>query len=230
MIFPQYTVAISSSINNNLLKSTFLSKSSIRQINLGIVIPSEPKIISREVTLGFLGRLIEEKGIFNLLDAVKMLETDKIMFKLIIRGKGETDKIMRFIKSGQMENYVSLSPSLYEENEVYKGIDVLVLPSMLNEGLPLSILEAAVRRILIVTTGAGGIGDFIVNQVTGITLVSTSPEQIAATLKEAILNYNNYESILENSYVKAKNEFSLEQMTTKYEQFYSTVINSNSID
>src|ERR1035437_5391663 len=64
-IFPDFASAASKSICNNLRRTSFIKKNKIIQINYGV---KGPEIYnSREglITLGFLGRLIKEKGIFN---------------------------------------------------------------------------------------------------------------------------------------------------------------------
>ena len=178
------------------------------------------------ITLGFFGRLIKEKGIFNLLESVKILSLENLNFKLIIRGKGELENISTFIDRNNLSGIISIKSPSSDEEEIYKSINVLVLPTRLNEGLPISILEAAARRILVVSTDTGGVKDFLNDEQTGVMLDSVDPVTITHALKEIILNYYKYLPILDNALKKVKNEFSLKVMNKKYEELYNRILDS----
>jgi len=228
LIFPDFASAVSKSIFNNLLSTSFIKKNKITQINLGVKAARIYQSHKELITLGFLGRLIKEKGIFNLLESAKILVSDNLNFRLIIKGKGEMNKIMAFIEQNNLSGIISIIPPSSDEDEIYKDIDVLVLPTRFNEGLPLSILEAAARRILIVTADAGGVKDFLQDHQTGIMVGSLKPAIIAQALKDIILNYDKYLPILDNALKKVKTEYSLEIMNKEYEILYNRILGSAS--
>ena len=221
IIFPDIAVAVSKTIKLNLQKTSYIDKNRIEQINNGVQIPSLKKSGNDIITFGFIGRLIKEKGIFDLLEAIKQLNTENTKFRLIIRGKGEIEKITDFVRINNLGSFVLFADVSNDEDEIYKSIDILILPSKMNEGMPLSILEAAARGILVVTTRSGGIEDFIANGKTGILLDSTEPEILAGAIKIILANYNSYNEIIENALSKVKDDFSIEKMTLKYEKLYS---------
>jgi len=223
-IFPDFAAAASLSIKLNLYHTTYFHENRIIQINYGVEVPDKKRSVNKIITIGFLGRLIKEKGIFNLLEAVNILAAENTDFRLIIRGKGETDKITDYIKLNKLTSIVTLTPVSYDEEEIYRGIDILLLPTKMNEGLPISILEAAARGILVVSTRAGGIEDFIENGKTGILLESTEPEKLAATIKDIVNCYGNYTDVIENARSKVMSDFSIDQMTVKYEKLYSKIL------
>jgi glycosyltransferase involved in cell wall biosynthesis len=227
IIFPDVAVAVSQSIKLNLLRTININESRIKQINNGVKIAGKKKTVNNIITFGFLGRLIEEKGLFNLLDAVKILSAENIDFRLIIRGKGETDKISEYIILNNLNRIAILAQASNDEEEIYKNIDVLLLPSKMNEGMPLSILEAAAREILVVSTRAGGIEDFIENGKTGILLESIEPKKLAGSIREIIKNFNSYSNLIKSARIKVLSDFSLVQMTAKYEELYSEILSVN---
>jgi glycosyltransferase involved in cell wall biosynthesis len=221
IIFPDMTVAVSQTIKLNLLSTSYIPENKIKLINNGVDTPDNKRTANNLLTMGFLGRLISVKGIFNLLKAVAILSQDKTNFRLIIRGKGETEEIIKFINLNKLNSMVTLAGVSDNEETIYHGIDILVLPTKMNEGLPISILEAAARGILVVSTNAGGIGDFIEDEITGIILKSTEPDELAKVLKEIICNYDNFTGIIKNAHTKIKKDFSLDQMTSKYKKLYN---------
>jgi L-malate glycosyltransferase len=225
-IFPDFASAVSESVYNNLRNTSFIKKNKITQINLGVKVHEIYQPLEGVITLGFFGRLIKEKGIFNLLESVKILSSGNLNFRLIIKGKGELNKITEFIEQNNLSGIISITPPSSDEEEIYKDINVLVLPTRLNEGLPISILEAASRRILVVSADAGGVRDFLQDQQTGVMLGSLDPMTIAYSLKEIILNYNKYLPILDNALKKIKDEFSIEVMNKRYDELYNRILGS----
>ena len=225
-IFPDFASAASESICNNLKKTSLIKNNKITQINYGVKIPEISHSRKEVITFGFFGRLIQEKGIFNLLESVKILASDNLNFRLIIKGKGELKRIMEFIEKNNLSGFITITPPSSDEEQIYKDIDILVLPTRLNEGLPISILESAARKILVVSADAGGVMDFLQNQQTGVMLSSLDPKIIAQALKDIILHYNNYLPLLDNAHRKVKNEFSLELMNKKFEELYNRILDS----
>ena len=224
LIFPDFAVAVSKSIYSNLISSSFIDKNKITRINLGVNIPENYCPPSGIITFGFFGRLIKDKGIFELLESVKMLASENLTFRLIIKGRGELNEITAFIEKNKLSQIISIIPPSYDEAEIYKEINVLVLPTRLNEGLPISILEAAARRILIVSADAGGVKDFLVDQQTGLMLGSTDPASIAHVLKNIILGYDKFAPLINNALIKVKNEFSLDVTNRNYEDLYKKLL------
>jgi glycosyltransferase involved in cell wall biosynthesis len=228
LIFPDFAVAVSKSIYDNLISTSLIDKNKIASINLGVKIPENYCPPSEIITFGFFGRLIKEKGIFELLESVKILASENLNFRLIIKGKGELDQIIAFIGKNKLSRIISIVPPSYDEMDIYKEINVLVLPTRLNEGLPISILEAAARRILIVSADAGGVKDFLKDQQTGLMFASIDPASIAYTLKEIILGYDKFVPLINNALIKVKNEFSLDIMNQKYEELYKKLLETTS--
>lgn len=90
----------------------------------------------------FLGRLVPEKGITYLIEAFKMLHTDK---KLVIAGgSSDTDDYASALRAMAADNARILFTGFVQGQlleELYSNAYVYVLPSDL-EGMPLSLLEA----------------------------------------------------------------------------------------
>lgn len=107
-----------------------------------------PDCISEKFGLGtdsyilFLGRLVPEKGIHYLIDAYRMLNTDKKL--VIVGGTSDTDTYVQGLKQKAEGNENILFTGFVQGRmleELYSNAYVYVLPSDL-EGMPLSLLEA----------------------------------------------------------------------------------------
>ena len=90
----------------------------------------------------FLGRIVPEKGVTYLIEAFKMLNTDK---KLVIAGgSSDTDVFMQELKElAKDDNRIIFTGFVQAQilEELYSNSFVYSLPSDL-EGMPLSLLEA----------------------------------------------------------------------------------------
>ncbi len=224
VLFPDAAVAISPSIEKNLLETTFLHKRKIFRINYGVEIRDIFKPSDENIALGFVGRLIREKGIYQLIEAFKEITTER--FRLIICGDGpEKNNILKIIQNEGPASNIRLIPPTIEIDQVYKLIDILILPTSLNEGLPISILEALVRKIIVVTTEKGAIKDIIVDNETGFILKDNTVAGIIENVDYLVKNSRLLGDIKEKGYNKVKNDYSIDVMLEGYKRLYLKMLN-----
>jgi glycosyltransferase involved in cell wall biosynthesis len=241
LIFPDIAVSISRRIEKNLQDTLLIKGSKIKNINYGIFLPyknkeemeeSRKKIRkerlnakqANQITIGYVGRIIEEKGIFKLLEAAKRLFNSGFDFDLLIKGKGQdTNKVHEYLRNNFLENRATIIETESDINDLYKDIDVLVLPTEMNEGLPLSILEALARGILVVTTDKGAITDVIKNGSSGF-ILNKGEEELDDKLKHILLNYDKLDLIRQNGFDIVQKNYSLDTMLKKYQDLYLDLI------
>ena len=98
--------------------------------------------LSKDSYILFLGRLVPEKGIRNLVEAFKQVKTDK---KLVIAGgSSDTDAFANELKGlAKDEDRIIFTGFVQGQllDELYSNAYIYTLPSNL-EGMPLSLLEA----------------------------------------------------------------------------------------
>lgn len=119
-----------------------------------------------DIVLVFVGRIIQEKGVWELLNAMDYLPDT---YKLLIIGspnfgtKSSTsyEKKVR-LKIERLKGRVKFTGYIpNEEIATYYGIsDISVIPSMFNDPAPLVVIEAMAAGLPIVTTGSGGIREY----------------------------------------------------------------------
>ena len=122
-----------------------------------------------EIVISYAGRLIAEKGIVALLEAFARLraELPDVPLRLAVAGSGPieeelherygSDPAVSFLGKLDFPAVMSL----------YRRSDVFVYPSMYPEGLPTSILEAALGDCAIVATPRGGTEEVITSPALG---------------------------------------------------------------
>ena len=113
--------------------------------------------------IGIVGRIVPIKNHHMFLDAardfIQAWSERKVMFILIGRGELESTLASYAEKIGIAEYVVFYG---WEKNipMIYADLDILALTS-LNEGTPVSIIEAMAAKVPIVTTNVGGIKDLL---------------------------------------------------------------------
>ena len=92
LIYPDIAVAISPTIEKNLLDTTLIKHSKVKRINLGVRIEDLPKLVNRKIILGYVGRIIINKGILSIIKTIEKLKQEDIFANLFIRGDGHREK------------------------------------------------------------------------------------------------------------------------------------------
>ena len=144
----------------------------------------------KELIISYLGNLYEFKGIFDLLEAIKMVMERRKNIKLIFGGpwpKKEPEvkeRIFEYIKKNELENRVifrGLIP-IEEKEKFFIDTDIFVLPSW-SEGHPNVILEAMAAVCPVISTKeVGAISETVLNGRTGILVDKKNPHAIADAL------------------------------------------------
>jgi glycosyltransferase involved in cell wall biosynthesis len=110
-----------------------------------------------DVAYLFVGRLIAEKGVYELLEAFLRV-TRRVPARLHIAGRGPcANEIARRVSALGLQTKVVMHGYLDDEalSRLYARCDVLVLPSY-REGFPMVYLEAMDHGLAIVTTAIRG--------------------------------------------------------------------------
>ena len=120
--------------------------------------------ISEEVTLvGMIGRLTAVKNHRMFLETAKFLKDagKDQLFKFLIVGDGELKaELMRLASELGLEGSVFFSGWRKDMSAVYNALDVVALTS-LNEGTPVTLIEAMAAGKPVVATDVGGVRDLL---------------------------------------------------------------------
>lgn len=129
----------------------------------------------------FVGRLIEQKGIFELIQAVAALGEPRP--RLVMVGDGPERPRVRELAD---RLGVPLPTPEWREGPLldaqYAGADVFVLPSW-SEGFPTVIAEAMDAGLPVVTTRTHGMADHLQDGVNGLLVEPRNPSALAAALE-----------------------------------------------
>lgn len=140
----------------------------------------------RAPVVGFVGRLVRDKGVIELVDAYRKLRRDLPELRLLLVGPREAYNALprELFEHIERDEGIVSTGSLGDTAPAYALMDVLALPTY-REGFPNVPLEAAAMELPVVATRVTGCVDAVVDGVTG-TLV---PPRDAEALAEATGRY-----------------------------------------
>ena len=184
----------------------------------------EPKAERNNVVphILFLSNLIESKGVFVLLDALKILKERGYSFVCDFVG-GETAEIDAARFSHEVEQRGLSEVAIYhgrkygEEKRVYfEKADIFAFPSYYhNETFGLVNLEAMEHKLPVVSTNEGGIPDVVKDGINGLIVDAKSGEvaadELAERLAQLIDNPALREQMGEEGYKMFKEQFTLDR-------------------
>jgi len=150
---------------------------------------NEFSISNDDFVISFIGRIVKEKGILDLLEGFNEVNNDKV--KLLIIGD-RADKERETSILGMLEKYRSRKNIIFtgrrnDINNLLNLSDVFVLPSY-REGMPRSIIEAMAMENAIIATNIRGSREEVVNGETGILCNLGAPDELASAINKLILN------------------------------------------
>jgi glycosyltransferase involved in cell wall biosynthesis len=134
----------------------------------------------------FLSRLTREKGAHRVLEAFATLRQHFVESELVIAGDGpERETLAAAAQALGLEACVRLPG--YVRNAAKATLlaesSVFVLPTTYGEGMPIAMLEAMAAGLPVVVTGAGAMGELLVDGVHGAVLRTGEPHEIHLALE-----------------------------------------------
>ena len=183
----------------------------------------EEKQEGKEICLGFISRLNEQKGIYVFLDAVAKLRQKSVLLRVIIAGNGEAEEeIKRTIERLRLSDCVHMIGFRKDIANVLKQIDVLILPSF-SECFPMVILESMCMKKPVIATNINGIPEQITDGENGYLVNVGSADDIVSCVMEY---WKEPDKLLwqgENAYQTVTSKFTVDKMVEGYVTLFHTI-------
>jgi len=161
----------------------------------------------------FVGRIVKDKGINELLNVFEKLSQKYLDIKLLLIGdyKNETDPIsaksMQIIQENPSVKYLEFQEDVGEFMSISK---LFVLPSY-REGLPNVLIEAGSYGIPLVATDINGCNEIIRDNENGLLVKKKDEEELSDAIEKFITDREFYQNIQSNV---------RESIVSRYDQKY----------
>lgn len=141
-------------------------------------------IKKEDLVITFIGRLVKEKGIIDLLEAIHKLKLQN--FKVFVIGdfhQSERDtSTYKVIQHYKNNSNIIFTGALNNIRDYLYISDIFCLPSY-REGMPRSIIEAMAMKNAIIATNIRGCREEVVNGENGYLVPTNAPQYIATKIE-----------------------------------------------
>lgn len=174
----------------------------------------------------FVGRMITQKGIPYLIEAMPLVLVRHPDAKLLLIGRGNAlENLKKKTKAMGLEKSVLFSGYMTEEmlKEAYGTCDLFVLPSIW-EVLPIAILEAMSSARPVVCTNAGGNAELVKDGLNGYVVPMRDPEALADKINALLDDPEKRKSMGRAGRRRAEDEFDWKIIALKTKQVYEELL------
>lgn len=218
MEYPSYTVAHSTSIYDwwhgyypNIPMEVFRN---------GVPVDIFYEIVEadRPIDILYAGRILEHKGIDNILLAASPIQ------KIVIAGKGRPDYIakLKAIASDRKLQVIFVnSPNNKTLINLYKKAKIFACPSRGKEGILTTMLEAGAAGCAVVTTSGSGMTDLAIHGDNSLIVEPGDTKELGNAFKELLCNKETRLKLAKSMQYTILNEWSWRIKINQLENIYA---------
>ena len=182
--------------------------------------------MDNEKIILYVGRLVYEKGIQNLISAMPKILQGYHDTKLVIAGKGGMfDELKAQSDSMGLGNKVYFTGYLNSKQvqKMYKCADIAVFPSTY-EPFGIVALEAMLAGIPTVVSDVGGLNEIVEHGVDGMKSYAGNPNSIADSVLTLLYDHQLCDNISKNAKNKVKEQFNWNKIAQDTHFIYEKAI------
>jgi len=187
-------------------------------------------ILKDKIIITIIGHVSEVKGHKYFLEMIANIKDSYPNILGLIVGEDKSPnkeyqkKMDSYVKELGIKNYVKFLGFRKDIPKILAITDILVQPS-LEEGLPLTILEAMAAGKAIVTTPVGGVGEVIKDNETGLLASVKDSKSLTEKVKFLLGNPVKRKELSKKAKEFVKKNYSLNQYIKKIEDIYLKLLN-----
>jgi len=194
----------------------------LREFRSKFALPEEKIVL-------FVGRLVYEKGVHVLVNAVpKVLE--KANAKFIIVGNGYMkEQLSGLVKSRGLAHKVLFTGFVDDETlrKLQRCADVSVVPSLF-EPFGIVALEAMAARSPVVVSDTGGLSEIVEHDVSGVKVYVNNPDSLAWGINRVLADNGFANWLRTNAFKKVQEKYNWDKIGQQTSNIFRTVLSEYS--
>lgn len=184
---------------------------------------SEFGVADATIVVGAAGQLIARKGHRLLLEALQRLVADRPKLRVLIFGTGPLDAELReYAAALGLDQVVSMPGFRDDLDRFMRCFDVFVHPA-LAEGLGVVTLKAAAAGVPVVAFDAGGLGEAVVDGVTGLLVRAGDAGALSDALGTLLDDQDLRTRMGAAGRERMQSEFAIATMVEKHLRLYESI-------
>lgn len=224
-------VTTGESLRMQVIRETGLDGERVDSVPTGIDLdrfsPGDKTLARRELGLpaegflvGIVATLRSWKGHRYLVDAIATIE-DADLRLIVVGGGPGLDNLKEQVRSLSIGDRVVLAGEQSDVVPWMRAMDVFVLPSYANEGVPQAIMQAMSCGIPVITTAAGAIPEIVQDDVTGLVVPIRDAGAIANAINRLRQDPQRQSRLSEAGLRSARARFSSAVMLDRMEAIFT---------
>ena len=177
-------------------------------------------ISSETLYITFVGRLTQIKRPDRLLDVAAECKARCLDLRFLVAGEGELFESSKARCQREQLN-VTFFGWRSDISQIFAASDIAILTSD-NEGIPLTLIQAAQAGLPIVATNVGSISDIVINESTGY-LTEVSAQAMADAIEKLVRDAQLRKMMGEAGKARAAQYFSLDRMIKDHSDLYRSL-------
>lgn len=188
---------------------------------------AKPLAPQRPLSLVYVGRLAESKGLFDLIEAMRLVRAAGVAVTLSLAGSGPLEAELRArVAALRLDDDVRfLGPVFGAAKEtVWRQADLFGFPTWHQEGLPYALLESMAARTPVLVCPVGAIADVMQDGVHGVFLPPRQPQALA----DAIVRLDGDRALLarmgQACRERIENAYTVERLAQDFRRVYRSLL------
>lgn len=213
-----------------VMRETGVAPERIRSIPTGVDMnrycPGDAALRRRELglpadklLLGIVATLRSWKGHEHLLAALARLARDDVL--LVVVGDGpQRARLEALAAAPDLAGRVRFVGQQQDVAPWFQALDLAVLPSYANEGVPQSLIQAMACGIPVVSTPVGAIGELVQDGDTGRLVPPADPVALAAAIADLLDRPEERARLAGNGLARVRARHGLDRMVERMEEVF----------
>lgn len=177
----------------------------------------------------YVGRLVREKGVQVLIDAIPHILKYRPSTKFVIAGKGPHESSLRSQAAATgVANRIYFTGYVNDSlrNSLYSWADAAVIPS-LYEPFGIVALEAMAARAPVIISDTGGLSEIVQHRVDGLMAYTGNSQSLADMVIWMLNDRNMAENMKQKAYEKVRSQYNWLEIARQTRDTYIDVVNDS---
>ncbi|MCR3921607.1 MAG: glycosyltransferase family 4 protein [Firmicutes bacterium] len=184
---------------------------------------------SDEKIVFFVGRLVQEKGVHILVEAIPRILATVPKTKFVIAGKGPVQDALRSqARHMKIEHHLYFTGYIDDltRNALYQSAALAVFPS-LYEPFGIVALEAMAANVPVVVSDTGGLTDIVEHGVTGLKCYPANAVSLADQIITLLQNPSYAQKLARRAMQKVEKEYAWQEIAKQTRNIYQQVLSES---
>lgn len=183
---------------------------------------AELGLVEGQIAVGLVARLVEEKGVPELIAAAERLDDHHVVFIVGPKDHEKSDAVSDELLSRAEANGVRFLGMRKDVERIYQGLDIFVLPSH-REGFPRAAMEAAASGLPVIATDIRGCRQVVEHGVNGLLFPVRDVDALTSAIARVGVDAELRSAMSQASVERARAHFDEREIVNKVMGAYADV-------